>query len=104
MSVRIESSNEGMTAFLMGEIDHHTARQIREAIDTAVEKSKPKNLYLDFSEVSFMDSSGIGLIMGRFKLMQHYSGKLTVTGASERITKIISLAGLKRLGIFNNAQ
>ncbi|MDD2362576.1 MAG: anti-sigma factor antagonist [Oscillospiraceae bacterium] len=104
MAVRIESSGEGMTAFLTGEIDHHTARQIRETVDAAVEKSKPKNLYLDFSEVGFMDSSGIGLIMGRFKLIQHYGGRLTVTGTSERIAKIISLAGLERLDIFNNAQ
>ena len=100
MGVNIESSPDGLIARLSGEIDHHSARQIREKIDAEIEKTRPKKLLMDFEQVLFMDSSGVGLIMGRYKLMQIYGGKMKIIGASERIKKVISLAGIERLGIF----
>lgn len=99
MEVRMDSTPDGMIARLSGELDHHGARQLREQVDTMVEKLKPPRLCLDFSGVSFMDSSGIGLIMGRYRLMQMYGGALTVTGMSARIRKVMELAGLDKLGI-----
>ena len=65
MPVKITVSGEVVTAFLDGEIDHHTASVIRNEIDAAVEKNMPTLLVLDFRDVSFMDSSGIGLVLGR---------------------------------------
>lgn len=62
-----------------------------------------KRLRLDFEGVTFMDSSGIGLVMGRYRLMQLAGGRLSVTGASERIQKIMRLAGLDRLHILEEA-
>lgn len=99
MALRMENTSGGLTVWLSGELDHHSARLMREQIDAAVERSKPVCLCLDFSDVGFMDSSGIGLIMGRYRLMQLYSGKLEVTGTSERIKKVIRLAGLDKLNI-----
>jgi|LSQX01.3.fsa_nt_gb stage II sporulation protein AA (anti-sigma F factor antagonist) len=104
MGVRIENTPQKMIAWISGEIDHHTARQIREQVDNAVEMLKPKHLCLDFSDVGFMDSSGIGLIMGRHRLIQLYGGTLEVVNASERIGKVIRLAGLDRLNIFKEAE
>ena len=72
---------------------------LKERMDLAVERTRPQRLRLDFSDVSFMDSSGIGLIMGRYRLMQLEGGTLVVTGASERLRKVMRLAGLDRLGI-----
>ena len=69
MSVRIDITGEVVTPYLQGELDHHSAREMREAIDDAVNKNMPTLLVLDFSEISFMDSSGIGMIIGRFKLI-----------------------------------
>jgi stage II sporulation protein AA (anti-sigma F factor antagonist) len=100
MGLCIENTPDGIIARLSGELDHHSSRNIREQIDSAVEKAKPAKLILDFGEVGFMDSSGVGLIMGRYRLMQLYGGDLLVTGASERIKKVISLAGLEKLNIF----
>ena len=63
MSVKISVKGEVVTAYLSGELDHHSAREMREAIDSAIELNIPELLVLDFSGIGFMDSSGIGLVM-----------------------------------------
>jgi stage II sporulation protein AA (anti-sigma F factor antagonist) len=97
MSVRLILKEAEMTAILSGEIDHHSAREIREAIDEAASKVKPKVLTLDFSAVQFMDSSGVGLVMGRCKLMQIWAGRVIIANLPPKIEKIVSLAGLNQL-------
>ena len=67
--VNITYENDTVTARLSGEIDHHIAPAIRGEIDAKCESRRPKRLILDFSGVGFMDSSGIGLIMGRYRMM-----------------------------------
>ncbi len=74
MGVRLILKDGVLTAVLSGEIDHHSAREIRTEIDSTASKVKPRMLILDFSAVRFMDSSGIGLVMGRCKLMQVWDG------------------------------
>ena len=69
-TVRLILQDDVLTAVLSGEIDHHTAQGMREEIDFTVNQSKPKKLILSFEHVGFMDSAGIGLIIGRYKLME----------------------------------
>lgn len=97
MSVTIENGEGILTAHLSGEIDHHSAKEIREQIDESIERAKPMMLTLDFKDVTFMDSSGIGLVMGRYRIMQMIDGKVTVKNASLHIRKVMRLAGLDRL-------
>ncbi len=97
MSVKIEVNGEVAVAYLCGDIDHHTAKPMREEIDAAVEKHMPSLLVLDFKDVSFMDSSGIGLVMGRYKLLSKSGAELAVTNPSPQIYKVMHLAGLERL-------
>ncbi|MDD6478763.1 MAG: STAS domain-containing protein [Oscillospiraceae bacterium] len=97
MPVRINVTGEVVTAYLSGEIDHHSAREMRECIDSAVELNMPTLLVLDFSEVSFMDSSGIGLVMGRYRNLQKSGADLHITGAPPNIHKVMKLAGLEKL-------
>ncbi len=97
MSVKISVKGEVVTAYLGGELDHHSAREMREAIDNAVELNIPTLLVLDFSGVTFMDSSGIGLVMGRFRNLQRTGAAMHVTGTSPQITKVMKLAGIERL-------
>lgn len=97
MSVRIYLTESSMTAYLIGEIDHHSAKAIREEIDDTAERARPDELILDFTDVTFMDSSGIGLVMGRYSLMQELGGLLRLTGQSSHIRKVMKLAGLDRL-------
>ncbi len=95
--VRIESKNENLYAYLSGEIDHASSQSMREEIDFEVEKYHPQKLYLDFKGVTFMDSSGIGLVMGRYKQMEPIGGEVHVVNTSSHIKKVMSLSGLDRL-------
>ncbi len=97
MGVRLIFRESVLTAVLSGEIDHHSAREIRGEIDETASKVKPRKLILDFSSVTFMDSSGIGLIMGRCKLMQIWGGTVEITNLPQKIRRIVSLAGLNQL-------
>ena len=99
MSDKIEHQDQVMTAYLEGEIDHHSARPIREQIDDEAQQSKPQMLLLDFGRVSFMDSSGIGLVMGRFRLMSELGGTLKVVNTPPHIAKVMRLAGMERLNV-----
>ncbi|MBR5539888.1 MAG: anti-sigma factor antagonist [Clostridia bacterium] len=102
MVVRIETTPTDITAWLSGELDHHTARVMREEIDAAVERSSARLLRLDFSGVGFMDSSGIGLVMGRYRLMQSRGGRVLIVGVSDRLLRVMKLAGLERLPVWEN--
>ena len=104
MPVRVYLTDENMTAYLMGEIDHHSAKAIREEIDETAGRAHPEELILDFKDVTFMDSSGIGLVMGRYALMQELGGTLRVTGQSAHIRKVMKLAGLDRLAVMDGAR
>ena len=101
MPVSIQQKEGVMTVLLKGEIDHHTARSIREDIDELASRTKPGLLQLDFSGVSFMDSSGIGLVMGRYKLVKALGGQTKVVGASGHMKKIMIMAGFERLGVMS---
>lgn len=97
MSVEINVTGEVVTARLGGELDHHNAKEMREAIDMAIELNMPTLLILDFGGVSFMDSSGIGLVMGRYRNLMKSGAELHITGASPQINKILKLAGIEKL-------
>lgn len=101
MSVRIESADGIMRAKLKGEIDHHLAGNLRAELDDAIIREKPRALLLDFTDVSFMDSSGIGLVMGRYRLMNENGGEVEVVNTSPQIRKVMKLAGLDRLAKFS---
>ena len=97
MAVEINVTGEVITAHLSGEIDHHSAKEIREAIDNAVDLNLPTLLILDFKDVIFMDSSGIGLVMGRYGKLKRFGAELHIEGASPHIYKMLKLAGIERL-------
>lgn len=99
MDVKLEVTQNTLAAYLRGELDHHTAAGLRQTIDDALDKHPARQLVLDFSGVSFMDSSGIGLILGRYKRMQSKGGTLLVEGASARYLQVMKMAGLETLGI-----
>lgn len=104
MAVKILPYSNFSIASIEGDIDHHTAKDIRESIDFYIEKYSPKMLKMDFGQVRFMDSSGIGLIMGRFKLMKALKGKLKVVNIPKNLERMIKLSGLMRLGIFEKEE
>lgn len=86
-----------LTIRLGGEIDHHSAVNIRVALDEEIRRLRPTKTVLDLGQIEFMDSSGLGLIMGRYSLMQKLGGTLTLKNPNERIVKIFELANLGRM-------
>ncbi|MBE5960057.1 MAG: anti-sigma F factor antagonist [Lachnospiraceae bacterium] len=79
------------------DVDHHNAIWIREQADHLLEVKNVKNIIFDFTRVTFMDSSGIGIIMGRYKKVIFIGGKIAVCGVSETINRILSLSGLYKI-------
>ena len=94
MNAKIENTDNLLTVYLSGEIDHHLAKLIREEVDLHITSSKPQVVNLDFRDVSFMDSSGIGLIMGRYRLVSAYGGKVCISNVSAYLKRVMRLAGI----------
>ena len=82
---------------LKGEIDHHNALHLRSEMDELIARECPRSVVFDLSEIDFMDSSGLGLIMGRYALLVKMGGTLRVKNPNERILKIFELANLGRM-------
>ena len=82
---------------LKGELDHNSAEEVRVKIDDKIDMNEAKNIILDFSGVSFMDSSGIGAVMGRYKKISHRGGSLFVSNVNKNVNKIFELAGLYKI-------
>lgn len=96
MGVKIETGDSSVRVYLDGEIDHHCAPSIRNEIDLAIDGCRPENLVMDFGEVTFMDSSGIGLVMGRYQAMKNIGGRVSLENTPVHIKKVMRLAGLDR--------
>lgn len=101
MAVETELLDGLVIARLSGDIDHHGAKALRESIDNAVTSIGAKELELDFRDVSFMDSSGIGLVMGRYRLMTELGGCMWLINVAAHLKKVMILAGLDRLSILD---
>ena len=97
--LNVQSDNQVMTAQLSGELDHHRCAVIRKKIDMLTEQERPRLLLLDFSGVQFMDSSGIGLVMGRYRQMSLIGGKLKVVNIPPHLANLFKLSGLAALGV-----
>ena len=95
--ITYENTERIMTVFLTGEIDHHTAAALRVEIDGLVKKHSPLCLILDFSRVDFCDSSGIAVVLGRYRLMQSLGGELELTALPGNVRHVFEMADLKRI-------
>lgn len=97
MELKYEQRSRALTVSLPAEIDHHSARPIREEADRWISKLRPETVVLDFSGVKFMDSSGIGLILGRYNKVAPFGGHVVVECADERTLRLLRLAGVQKL-------
>lgn len=86
-----------LTIFLPGELDHHNAEEIRKESDKLIEENHIKCVIFDFQETNFMDSSGIGVIMGRYKLVYLLGGEVWAVHANERMKKILTMSGVTKI-------
>ena len=89
--------NGQLTVALSGEIDHHNAAVLRCETDDAVQAALVPTVRLDFGNVTFMDSSGIGFVLGRYRIAESYGGNVEVVNLSDRNYSMMKLAGLDKL-------
>lgn len=105
MSYTFDIRGECLVVRIAGEIDHHTSGEIRNQIDSVILKGGIKKVIFDFNKVNFMDSSGIGLLMGRYKLMRAIDGKVIVFGAGESIKRLLDMSGTNKIiNYYNNEE
>ena len=97
MAVEITLQDRTLDAVLDGEIDHHCAQPMRTEIDEKITAYQPEVLVLDFAGVTFMDSSGIGLIMGRHRSMESIGGEVIVRNPPQHIRRVMRLSGMERI-------
>ncbi len=97
MEMKLKLNQRTLIVSLTGELDHHSAEQIRLLIERAITERDAKNLIFDFSDLSFMDSSGIGMIIGRYKLIRSIGGGVVLVCPSPRMKKLVTMSGLSRL-------
>ena len=93
-TVTFSAAGETLYAYLAGEIDHDTAQSLRMQLDDALVSRSPRTMILDFGGVGFMDSSGVGLILGRQRCARSLGGTLRIQHAPEQLRRVLRLAGI----------
>ncbi len=82
---------------LSGELDHHTAKKVKDYVEDFIKNKSVVNLIFDFSALSFMDSSGIGVVIGRYKLISSIGGKMAIVNTSSAVERLLAVSGIKKL-------
>lgn len=97
MTIKFKNKGTVLIIKMPGELDHHSAEYVRRKIDNEIIKSTTKNILFDFTSSSFMDSSGIGVIMGRYKNIQKVNGKAAIVGAGPQVRRILEMSGILKI-------
>ena len=97
MEICRNMTGQTLTVALRGELDHHAAEHTRNTIDLLINELRPTELVLDLSGVTFMDSSGLGVVLGRYRLLSTRGGKMYITGANRSVDRILKMAGIYAL-------
>lgn len=92
-----ENNRSGLVVRLSGDLDHSVASRIRGELDRLIEETGTRRLVLDLRDLDFMDSSGVGLLIGRYKLMKRRGGSVAVRSPGARVDQIFKMSGLYQL-------
>lgn len=95
--VHYEQAGNCLVIYVTDDLDHHTAMSLREYSDGLINAGNIKHIIFDFDQVGFMDSSGIGLIMGRYKKVMFLGGRAAVTRVGDVVNRIFTLSGLYQI-------
>ena len=94
MQVKFAEYADAIVVRLDGELDEHTAAQVRQTVDVAIEMCRQRVFIFDFSKLSFMDSTGIGILLGRYKKLKSKGIEPQIYGANRQVDKILQTAGI----------
>ncbi|WP_138204647.1 anti-sigma F factor antagonist [Haloimpatiens lingqiaonensis] len=105
MYLKFDKVGDTVIAYMMGELDHHSAEEVRNKIDNRLDVERVNKLIMDFSGVTFMDSSGIGVVIGRYKRLSRNGGKVVVTNVTGSVSRVFELSGMfKIINLYNNIE
>lgn len=97
LEINLEKEQDVLTVFLRGELDHHTSDKVREQVSAAIEKHQIQKLVLDLEGLNFMDSSGLGVILGRYKQIKQLNGEMVVCSISPSVERLFNMSGLFKI-------
>lgn len=97
MNIIFQEDGQVLTMKLKGEIDHHSASESKKHIDEKLEIGKVKHLVVDMKGINFIDSSAIGFIIGRYKVVKKRNGSVSIVNASRKIKKILDMSGIGKI-------
>ncbi len=97
MQVDYNKKDKQLTIKITEEIDHHSCEKIKKRADYEIQIHLPKKLVFDFENVNFMDSSGIGMLIGRYKLVSMFGGKTSLINVKPAIKKVFEMSGVLKL-------
>ncbi len=99
MSVNVRTKRVGgvLVASLQGELDDHSADAVRKALDRELDAMSPPRLVLDLEGVTFMDSSGLGVILGRYRKISERGGQMRIASVPAQIHKLFAISGLHKV-------
>jgi stage II sporulation protein AA (anti-sigma F factor antagonist) len=97
MKVQLIRRKDCLLVRLKGELDHHTSVIFREAVEKELQKELICNLVLNLEHLTFMDSSGLGVILGRYQQIKTRKGKLLICSPGGQLKKIMQIGGLLRI-------
>ena len=103
MYLKFNKVEDKLIVNLMGELDHHSAEEVRVKIDDRIDRDNIKKVILDFGGVTFMDSSGIGVVIGRHKKMKNRDGRLCIVEINKSVNKVFEISGMyKLINVYRN--
>ncbi len=97
MHIQVKRQNEYVTAYLFGELDHHSSQKVKAELDEVIKKYRDADLILDLKNLSFMDSSGLGVLLGRYKRLKVYGSNMYIRNANRQIEKVFDVSGIYKL-------
>ncbi len=97
MRIKVLHQNNSITACIFGELDHHSAAQVKDELERLIRRHKDADLVLDLKNLSFMDSSGLGVILGRYKTIKAYGNSMFIKNPSRQIEKVFNVSGIYKI-------
>ena len=97
MDLTVWNEKDKLFMKVCGEVDHHAVKDTREQVDGLIIKNRPKTLVMDLSQIDFMDSSGLGFVLGRYRKMTDLKGDVLIVNPARRVEEMLRLAGADKL-------
>lgn len=97
MNIQFIETGQVLTIKVKGDLDHHSADETRALIDEKIRNEKFNKLVIDFKNLDFIDSSGIGFVIGRYKVIRKRNGVIEIVNASKKVRKILDMSGIGKI-------